>query len=290
MTNARLSIFSVVRNEREMIEDMLKSAQGADEHVVIDTGSTDETLDICRKYTDKIYTDYKWADDFSEAKNLAISRCTGEWTMGLDADCRLEPGGIQKIRDAIDNAPDDVNALYVRLVKGKHTHYLSKIFRMSANPHYVGKAHEVPSLKAVGDAVVDIHWLYSPRHKDDPDRNIRILLTDDLTKPRTQFYLGREYYERRRYDEALEWFSKYLENKGTWAAERAEAWLCVAQMYWWTQRGDKAREACLQAINCAPDFKEALLLMSEMHYSPSKEIWKRYADCAKNTGVMFVRT
>lgn len=290
----KLSIFSIVKNEEEMIEDMLKSTQDADEHVILDTGSTDRTVEICKKYTDKVYTDYKWNDDFAEAKNLAMSRCTGDWIMGLDADCRIEPGGVKKIRAMLETAPADKNILNVRLVPNSldnantQYHRLPKLFRANAGVHYIGRVHETVNEVGYGDGDVNIVYLYSPNHYKDPDRNIRILLKEDLSKPRNLFYLAREYYERKRYQEAKKTFGKYFEHQ-TWMPERAEAYLTLARCYWFSQEGDEARHACLHAIGCNPDFKEALRFMALMHYEPQKSKWQKIADNSTNKDVMFVR-
>lgn len=289
----KLSIFSVVKNEEAMIEDMLKSAAGADEHVIIDTGSTDRTIDICKKYTPSVYTDYKWRDDFAEAKNLAMERCTGDWIMGLDADCRLEPGGIKKLRAMCEAASEDVDVLNVKLVANTldnpHYHLLAKVFRAKRGIKYIGRVHETPNKLGTGKGDVTIVYKYSPNHHKDPMRNIRILLQEDQTKPRTLFYLGREHYERRMYDKALEYFEKYLA-VAKWPPEITEAFICVARCYWYTGRGDEARKACMYAIKWNPDCKEALRLMAEMHYEPWKSKWLKFATIATNKDVLFVRT
>lgn len=291
----RLSIFSVVKNEEQMIEDMLKSAVGVDEHIIVDTGSTDSTIEICNRYPTTVFTDYTWQDHFAEAKNHALSKCTGDWIMGLDADCRLEPGGVEKIKAMCEAAPASVNVLNVRLVpndlanKDTMYHKMPKVFRAGKGVHYVGRVHEVPNELGWGDGGVHIVYLYSPNHYTDPERNIRILLQEDQEKPRTLFYLGREHYERRRYKEAIEYFEKYLK-KATWTPEIAEAYLTVSRCYWFSGNGDKARETCLQAIRCNPDFKEALRFMAAIHYEPWKSKWMKIADNATNKDVLFVRT
>jgi glycosyltransferase involved in cell wall biosynthesis len=288
----RLSVFSIVKNEEAMIEGMLQSAREADEHIVCDTGSTDRTRELVQLYTPFIYTDYTWNDDFAEAKNHAMQKCTGDWVIGLDADCRFEEGFVGKVKNFLETFEGDVAT--VRLVwndianRDKSYHRLPKLFRRESGVQYIGRVHETITKAATGDVDAAIVYLYSPTHKSDPDRNIRILLKDDLTKPRTLFYLGREHYERRRYAEAIAWLEKYLQSD-TWYSERAEAYLTLARCYWFTQEGNKAREACLRAISLNPDFKEALLFMSGMCYEPWKSKWKKMADIADNSNVMFVR-
>lgn len=293
----KLSIFTICKNEEEMIEDMFKSAQGADEHVVVDTGSTDKTIEIAKKYTDKIHTDYTWNDDFSEAKNYALSKCTGDWVMGLDADCRLEPGGIDKIREMIQDAEGD--CLNVKLFansmdSGKY-HLLGKIFR-GGRVQYYGKVHEYPTVdgkgvQGKGDGDVKIIYLYSPNHYKDPERNLRILLKsikEEPQSPRWRFYIAREYFERKEYIKAVWWMNEFLK-VGKWAPEIAEAYLVVAKSYWQLQMGNDARNMCIKAIQTNPEFKEAYRCMAEYHFEPWKSMWLRHEEVANNKGVLFVR-
>ena len=80
-----LSVIMICRDEADRIEDALSSVHGwADEIVVLDSGSTDETVDICRRYTDHIeVTDWP---GFGIQKKRALARATGDWVLSLDAD------------------------------------------------------------------------------------------------------------------------------------------------------------------------------------------------------------
>lgn len=85
-----VSIGLIVKNEEIGLEKCLAAIQRLlnavpGELVVVDTGSSDATVDIAKKYTDKVY-DFKWIDDFSAARNFGLSKCVGEWFMYLDAD------------------------------------------------------------------------------------------------------------------------------------------------------------------------------------------------------------
>lgn len=287
----KLSVFSVVKNESALIEGMLESARGADEHWIIDTGSTDDTIAKARKYTENIDTSFIWNDSFADAKNHALSKCTGDYIIGLDADCRFKEGAVQTLKDFIQTADKDVYRIPLIWNDAANPihHWLPKLFRRDANIHFTGNVHEYPSKIAEGDVMAPIIFLYSANHALDKDRNIRMLLKDDLTKPRNQFYLGREYYERKRYEEAIEWLAKYVQSN-SWAPEKAEGYLTLARCYWFTNQGDKAREACGKAILINPDFREALKMMALMHYEPNKSKWQKLADISTNADVLFVRT
>jgi glycosyltransferase involved in cell wall biosynthesis len=88
--NVTLSISMIVKNEEKMLEACLEGIKPLldavpSELVIVDTGSTDRTVEIARCYTDKIHH-FDWVNDFSAARNFGLSKCVGAWFMFLDAD------------------------------------------------------------------------------------------------------------------------------------------------------------------------------------------------------------
>lgn len=86
----KLSIAMIVKNEEKNLERTLialKKLQDdiGTEIVIVDTGSTDNTINIAKKYTDKVYF-HKWDNDFAAMRNISISYCTGDWILVVDAD------------------------------------------------------------------------------------------------------------------------------------------------------------------------------------------------------------
>lgn len=97
-----LSVLLIAFNEADRIEGCLRSVAGwADEIVVLDSGSTDATAEIARRYTDKV-----WVTDwpgYGPQRNRALARCGGEWVLSIDADEAVTP----ELRDEIDRTLDD---------------------------------------------------------------------------------------------------------------------------------------------------------------------------------------
>jgi (heptosyl)LPS beta-1,4-glucosyltransferase len=83
----KLSVTVITRDEEAQIGACLESVGWADEIVIVDTGSADRTLEICRKYTPYVET-HPW-EGYAAAKNTAIERATGDWILSLDADERV---------------------------------------------------------------------------------------------------------------------------------------------------------------------------------------------------------
>jgi tetratricopeptide (TPR) repeat protein len=87
--DSRVSAALIVRNESRFIEECLESLAGAvDEIVLIDTGSTDNTLEKARRFPVSIHH-FAWCDDFAAARNFAIDQANGAWILYIDADERL---------------------------------------------------------------------------------------------------------------------------------------------------------------------------------------------------------
>ena len=94
-----LSVVIITKNEADNIRDCLNSVAWADEIVILDSGSTDGTVAICREYTDKVFeTDWP---GFGPQKNRGIERATGDWILSVDADERVSPELRLEIEQAL---------------------------------------------------------------------------------------------------------------------------------------------------------------------------------------------
>lgn len=79
-----LSVIIITKNSAETIEKCLQSVQWADEIIVLDSGSTDQTVSLCQKYTDQVFqTDWP---GFGPQKNRAMAKATGDWIFSIDSD------------------------------------------------------------------------------------------------------------------------------------------------------------------------------------------------------------
>ena len=86
----KLTLSMIVKNEEQNLPNCLNSVKDiADEIVIVDTGSFDSSKEIAKKFNAKIY-DFEWVNDFSSARNFALSKSSGEWILYLDADEWLE--------------------------------------------------------------------------------------------------------------------------------------------------------------------------------------------------------
>ena len=105
-----ISLCMITKNEEKFLEQCLNSVKDiVDEIIIVDTGSTDKTREICKKFKLQLkFFASKWVDDFSAARNESIKHATKDWILVLDADEVIKEKDLQKIKDAVDNAENDV--------------------------------------------------------------------------------------------------------------------------------------------------------------------------------------
>ncbi len=103
---ASLSVILIVKNESAVLSQCLESvADIADEIVVCDTGSTDDTAAIARRHGARVHT-ISWENDFAKARNASIALATGDWLLHMDADEVLDPVDAPTLRAIVDGNTD----------------------------------------------------------------------------------------------------------------------------------------------------------------------------------------
>lgn len=290
----RLSVVMIVKNEESCLMQCLASVRGADEIVVMDTGSTDGTLALLEnaraEYPNLRIFRGDWPDDFSAARNAAAAHASGDWILSIDADETLQAGGMECLRFAIQCTPG--RTLKLTLVSKNNPsakHRVIRCFRRGVK--WIGACHEVPDCNDGGECAAVIAFGYSPAHTADPDRCLRILTNSFRCDPkcaRTLYYLAREWWYRKDYGTAL-WMFTICIKLSTFDGEKADAWLYCARIHQMEKRPGAAVQACLSAIAVNPDFAEALRFMAELSPKAHSARWASFAAQAQNERVLFLR-
>ncbi len=149
-----ISIIVIVKNEKDRIKVCLESVRAlADEIIVADNGSIDGTLEIAKKYTDKII-EFK-GSDFATLRNLAAEKATGDWILYVDGDERvLEPLKQEIFHCVQDNkfsafAISRKNIIFGHVVNyGPYKHdWVIRLLKKDKFKKWVGKVHEYPEFE-----------------------------------------------------------------------------------------------------------------------------------------------
>lgn len=148
-----ISVIIITKNEEERIKACLESVKWADEIIVADNGSTDKTLDIAKKYTDKLikFT----GNDFAALRNKAMEEARGEWVLYVDADERvLEPLG-EEIKSIVKDNNFSAYAISRRnIIFGEEKNYgpfwpdwVIRLLKRSDFDTWRGEIHEQPEFQ-----------------------------------------------------------------------------------------------------------------------------------------------
>ena len=95
----KLSVITLALNEEHNIAECLESVKWADEIIVIDSGSTDRTIELANRYATHVFT-IEW-NGYGAAKNFALARASGDWVLWLDADERVPTELAEEIRQIV---------------------------------------------------------------------------------------------------------------------------------------------------------------------------------------------
>ncbi|MCH8273844.1 MAG: tetratricopeptide repeat protein [Armatimonadetes bacterium] len=227
----RLSACLIVRDEEENLPACLESLKGvADEIVVVDTGSRDATVSVAERYGAKI-GHFEWNDDFSAARNHALSLAEGDWALWIDADERLDATSRGPILSGIVRPHFGgytipiINYLNEDEAQDQVVHKPCRLFRLVEGARFEGRIHEqiADSLRRKGlpiarmEGAVIHHYGYQAsqmRAKDKHRRNLEMLRREVAENPEDGFHwfnLGNAHYTAEKWEESRECCEKAVE-------------------------------------------------------------------------------
>jgi len=236
-----LSLCMIVKNEHDTLGRCLDCVKDiADEIIIIDTGSTDDTKEIALKYTDKVY-DFEWCYDFAKARNFSFSKATKDYIMWLDADDIILNEDREKLKILKKILTPDIDMVMLKYNLNLDENgipavsfYRERIVKRSKNFKWVSPIHEVIP-KAGKILKEDIAITHKKIHPSDPKRNITIFekmkekgITLDA---RQTFYYARELMYAKKYDDSITEYDKLFKNPNAWIENKISACLDLYDIY-----------------------------------------------------------
>ncbi len=229
----------IVKNEEENIEHCLGHLKSVvSEQIVVDTGSTDKTVELAEKMGAKVFH-FEWINDFSAARNFAIDKAKGDWIIFLDCDEYFSDDSVPKLKRYIKmwDKNKNIDAIMCQMVNiDKNNNLIAvvnnispRIFKNKKNMRYRNKIHEAlynsymrGGTLTVGDAGNDIviyHMGYDKEivnEKNKIERNISMLESSILESPedaKLHYYLSNEYFRVEKHKEAVKSAQESLKYK-----------------------------------------------------------------------------
>lgn len=228
MNTSPISICMIAKNEERFLEGCFeKLLPYSFEIIFVDTGSTDSTLEIAKKYTKNIYH-FTWIDDFSAARNFAASKATNDWILALDCDEYLNEFNIDELSTLLIGHEKMVGALSIENIisNGKaHSKSYQTVLRLYNKKycHFVGLVHEQinridgEKMHSYDLPISAIHYGYFLTAEENQKKNLRnitLLLKEIELHPNEPYYyfqLGQSYSMLEDYEKVFFYLNKGLE-------------------------------------------------------------------------------
>lgn len=225
----------MTKNEENNIKRCIDSFKNiVHEIIVVDTGSTDKTVEIAKSCGAKVYH-YEWNNDFASARNVALEHATGDWIIYMDADEYFYGDTGNNIPNLLNQVIDPhINSLICKLVnidnsdfKEKSSAHVIRIFRNSPKIRFNYKIHEIVlndgklmmSVIISPDSLLIYHTGYSSEIITEKlKRNLNILIYEEKrseSRPVNYFYLGDCYFGLKEYKKAINYMREYIQTGHT---------------------------------------------------------------------------
>jgi len=298
----RLSQCMIVKNEEKNIKRALGWAKDiAFEQIVVDTGSTDRTVELAEEMGAKVYH-FEWVNDFAAAKNYAMDLAKGDWIAILDADEYMSDKDAKQLIYILKRIQDDpaaskkceaITCTFVDLDdNGNAAAVIShqRVFRNLLHLRYEGKIHEVIKIQNGQFNAPDIQILHTGYTRavytdtNKTERNVMMLrneLERDPDNPDMMLYLADSLKgagTKESLDEAIDLFSKALKSKrAVNITTRQLAYNFLIPGYSTdAAKKDEAMKLCNEAIKDFPDYLDyyyyrAVLNNNDANYAAAQD-------------------
>jgi tetratricopeptide (TPR) repeat protein len=207
-----ISLVMIVKDEAEMLEECLQSAAGlVDEIIVVDTGSSDRTVEIAESFEARVFS-FPWTGSFAEARNESLRHASGQWVLHLDADERLIEDDVKQMRSLLNRVYCEGFTLVETNYTGEEgsgaavVHAPLRVWRNRPQYQFEGAIHEqktrfmphyLPArFQASGVRILHYGYLKEMiQGRDKSQRNLKLLTEEARQNPNpfNSFNLGNEY-------------------------------------------------------------------------------------------------
>ena len=299
--NSTISACMIVKNEEELLPGCLDSIRDwVDEIIIVDTGSTDRTIEIAKSYGAKIFHQ-PWEGNFSKHRNYSTEQATSDWIFIIDADERIYTEDISELRQLTESNDTNIISINVYNVYGENeavTTFLPSVrfWRQNQNLRYEGIVHNVLKLgdehpvTRAGIRLKHLGYDLAPEKMQEKFLRTKGLLEEQLKEnPNNTFALYNyaqilksegSSYPIKNIPLILESAKHAVElTDPTKQDERYIHLMCLDQIAWAyysEEKYDLAIEFAEKAIKLKPNYLDPLILLGNVYFK--KQLWEKAID------------
>lgn len=229
-----ISLCMIVKNEEKVLPRCLNSVRElVDEIIIIDTGSTDNTKEIAKEFTENVFN-FNWINDFSAARNYSFSKAAMNYILWLDADDIILPEDQIKFKHLKQNLNPSVDVVMMKYNVNfdendniTFSYFRERLLKRINSYCWKEPVHEFIELWGnINNSEICI--THKKEKGSDPGRNLAIYENSisnchDLSL-RGMYYYARELLSNGKYNSAIEYFNKFLDNEDGWVEDKI--WAC----------------------------------------------------------------
>lgn len=264
-----VSLCLITKNEAENLPRVIGSVQGlATEIIVVDTGSTDDTVKVARRLGARVDF-FEWVDDFAAARNQSLKLATGDWILVLDADDEFQRESTVALRQWLSRVPEvNVVGLYRRYpypgLERDSVSIVPRLWRNGRGLRYEGAIHEKLVTADGQTAPADVTLTVTHCHhgidgretlEGRHERNLPILLRTlerSPGDPRILYYVGITHYERAAWSEAVPYLRAAVDALGKEIDLTPKAYGCLGFALLKANRPQEAEAALCEGLESHP--------------------------------------
>lgn len=284
-----ISVSMIVKNESKTLKDTLESIKNiADEIIIVDTGSVDNTIEIAKNYTDKIFS-LDWVNDYSYARNYSLDKCVGNWVFYIDADEVIAKQSAQQFRNTIKLAGEKDGLLITKIINyglddnGNKFEYIGqypRIFRNIGFPlvHFFGRIHE-----QIGPSLINYNYemkntnlelIHSGYFKSKEEMNAKVKhnlqtladhIQEDSSNGYTWYQLGNTLYQMQEYAKSIDILENALKCNNMSNFLNSNTCLALSNAYYKIKNKAKAIEKAKDSLNYNPNNQVAEIMLTNLN-------------------------
>lgn len=261
-----ISLCMIVKNEEKVLARCLDTVKDlVDEINIVDTGSTDRTVEIAKKYTQRVFY-FQWIDNFAAARNESFKYATKDYILYLDADdVILEKDRIKlrKLKETLDPTVDSVSMYYDAGTDeyGNVTlrYRRNRLLKRERNFKWQGDCHQY--INVTGKILNSDIAITHKKIRHAVGRTISIyekkIAKGDTFTPRDYFYYGNELRENGHYEKAIESYNKNINMKEGWIEDKIFACIFQGDCYRYLGNPDKELASLYRSFHFSAPRAEA---------------------------------
>ncbi len=282
MSEPTLSLAMIVKNEQYNLYTCLNQVHDlVDEIVVVDTGSSDKTVEVAKQFNASVYH-YKWNENFSAARNFSLKKCNGKWILVLDADEFIDSPMKHKVRELIDRDDfvgfnfEQFSYLNKDVTPDFRLMPVMRLFPNHPSLRFKGMVQEKIicddgklNFKEIDTCIRIWHYgyidVFHPA-KEKYKRDLNIYLRDLKKNPKDPslyFFISLQYVSLGRYDEAIKYLDYAIKYSSSDFYYSASLFSTYAGILNKLGRYNEAKKMAEMALSKDPDMAEACFNLGE---------------------------